>query len=657
MDGELSNFLTQLHRARAIPREERIFPCLEELGGAATFKHSPLPPDTKSTRMLWIETTIEEQNPTLCISLASIDLDTCGSYSAISYTWDGQTPTVPIECNDEVLLVTQNCYTILRDLRTSSRSQPLWIDGVCIDQSSVLERNHQVGIMGDIYSGAKEIIVWLGPWDSDVAWVLEQLPRLDDFYDPEEILREITRDIAKSRAYEDYDICDEIFGRPWFKRVWTMQEYILADPIADINLMVGEKKLPWSDIFQTLADHWVADELRDNQFPSRYYWQLIRIRESLHGDYLWSSRYTSIARLYEPIEGTKSGLALMSSSEEVISTTEDYREESVTLSQLFEISHSRQCTDLRDKVFALYSVAQKINGTLPKPDYTRSVVDIYTDAALWALEQVGTLALLHNITQQADIERIQHGLPSWVLELSNPTTVGLSVSQIKVTAFKASKDSRSYFDIEDNRRVLRIRGKELGCISCLGEELPPFKWYGVDKRASVISAFGNWLSIWNTDLTRWNEIVLAAISFWLFKSPSEWTVDTSSQFFKVIVSLLTNLPHSANVLHSTKFSAIESLVKIEEIDGGIYLLIDLWLILEGWRGLRTETGDIGFGTATMKENDRIILISGLGWPLVLRPMNDGYWMLIGHAYVHGIMNGEAWPDEAKGEELEDFLIR
>ena len=38
----------------------------------------------------------------------------------------------------------------------------LWIDALCIDQSSIEEKNHQVQQIGKIHSKAKQVIVWPG---------------------------------------------------------------------------------------------------------------------------------------------------------------------------------------------------------------------------------------------------------------------------------------------------------------------------------------------------------------------------------------------------------------------------------------------------------------------------------------------------------------
>ena len=38
---------------------------------------------------------------------------------------------------------------------------PLWLDQICIDQSNVREKNHQVARMGTIYQNAESVTAWL----------------------------------------------------------------------------------------------------------------------------------------------------------------------------------------------------------------------------------------------------------------------------------------------------------------------------------------------------------------------------------------------------------------------------------------------------------------------------------------------------------------
>jgi hypothetical protein len=57
----------------------------------------------------------------------------------------------------------------------------------------------------------------------------------------------------------------------------------------------------------------------------------------------------------------------------------------------------------------------------------------------------------------------------------------------------------------------------------------------------------------------------------------------------------------------------------------------------------TVQGHLGNGHRSMKAGDEVWLIAGFPIPLILRRNNDGKYRLVGDAYVHGIMHGEAVP--------------
>jgi hypothetical protein len=42
-------------------------------------------------------------------------------------------------------------------------SKMVWADAICINQEDVIERNHQVQLMKEIYTKASKVVVWLGP--------------------------------------------------------------------------------------------------------------------------------------------------------------------------------------------------------------------------------------------------------------------------------------------------------------------------------------------------------------------------------------------------------------------------------------------------------------------------------------------------------------
>lgn len=90
----------------------------------------------------------------VCCTIATVDLHKV-QYDALSYTWaieDGDDrKTGRIHLPDGVLPITENCEAALRQLRLRSDPRQLWVDAICIDQSNVRERNHQVGQMDQIY--------------------------------------------------------------------------------------------------------------------------------------------------------------------------------------------------------------------------------------------------------------------------------------------------------------------------------------------------------------------------------------------------------------------------------------------------------------------------------------------------------------------------
>jgi hypothetical protein len=97
------------------------------------------------------------------------------SYKALSYVWKNQVeddlgtspPALPnrmavICCNGTFLKIGSNLEAALRRLRDKDTIVQLWVDMLCIDQKDVTERNHQVGMMRQIYEGSREAVIWLG---------------------------------------------------------------------------------------------------------------------------------------------------------------------------------------------------------------------------------------------------------------------------------------------------------------------------------------------------------------------------------------------------------------------------------------------------------------------------------------------------------------
>lgn len=126
------------------------------------FKHDPLNTGL-NIRILILEAPRVFDSVIRC-KLIHTPLSKCrGGYDALSYVWGSLDMDCKIYCNGQPFYVNTNCYLALKNLRKKRKKRRiLWIDNICIDQSSNEERGHQVELMGLIYQNARTVVVWLG---------------------------------------------------------------------------------------------------------------------------------------------------------------------------------------------------------------------------------------------------------------------------------------------------------------------------------------------------------------------------------------------------------------------------------------------------------------------------------------------------------------
>jgi hypothetical protein len=94
-------------------------------------------------------------------------VDEPGKYEALSYCWGDANDCVDIFINRRPIRVTRNCAEALEHLRNRTVVRTLWVDAVCIDQSSNDEKALQIPLMGQIYESAEQVLVWLGIADPE----------------------------------------------------------------------------------------------------------------------------------------------------------------------------------------------------------------------------------------------------------------------------------------------------------------------------------------------------------------------------------------------------------------------------------------------------------------------------------------------------------
>lgn len=77
------------------------------------------------------------------------------------------------------IAITASADEVLRRLRRTDTEVNVWIDGVCINQEDLAEREAQVSFMHKVYASAERSFVWLGPEADDSNIAMQYAASLD----------------------------------------------------------------------------------------------------------------------------------------------------------------------------------------------------------------------------------------------------------------------------------------------------------------------------------------------------------------------------------------------------------------------------------------------------------------------------------------------
>lgn len=132
------------------------------MAAPACYRATAIDPTVRSVRLLRIldYDGIDQDSLARC-EMRCFQLDSAPEYAALSYHWgeeyglwgEQHLGGQHVSLNGHRLFVRYNLYQFFqRERKRKSWTRGwIWIDALCIDQENVGERNHQVGIMRDIY--------------------------------------------------------------------------------------------------------------------------------------------------------------------------------------------------------------------------------------------------------------------------------------------------------------------------------------------------------------------------------------------------------------------------------------------------------------------------------------------------------------------------
>jgi hypothetical protein len=140
-------------------------------------------------------------------------------YEAISYVWGSENKPCSIIINDQALFITQSLHALLLRLQDLNCSRIVWADAVCIDQKNVMEKEHQIQFMAEIYANANRVVVWLGETKDSSDQALEAI-RLAGEESMKPLQSEPSQPAIPQQAVS------QLLQRQWFQRVWVREQGI-----------------------------------------------------------------------------------------------------------------------------------------------------------------------------------------------------------------------------------------------------------------------------------------------------------------------------------------------------------------------------------------------------------------------------------------------
>jgi hypothetical protein len=365
------------------------------------YQYSPLSQSSDEIRLLQLPPGSFYED--VRCKLEHVELVDSLQFTALSYTWGDPTIRKKILIDSHVHDVTINLYDALQHMRDPNESRTFWIDALCINQEDLDERSKQVLRMRDIYSMATKVEVWLGKSDTNGvdAGAIDLVGKLGSiFEDPEEMLAQGSNagsqelflgEIERSLPTAVKAMAD-LYQRPWWTRVWVVQELSLAKQDTAI-VRVGRMTSPWLNFLiaaYAIESSWfIVDAIISGVAPE------MRLDGFLHGIRMAQCRRINL-------------------------TDPGY-----TLLELLNQHRDCEATNPRDKLYGILGLAGDVEDISIMPDYTATPENIFIDLFKKHVTATGSLDMICACRHP----RKSGDLPSWVPDWStDQTTPGICIN-------------------------------------------------------------------------------------------------------------------------------------------------------------------------------------------------------------------------------------
>ncbi|KAH0538457.1 hypothetical protein FGG08_004955 [Glutinoglossum americanum] len=598
-----------------------------------------------------------------------------GNFTALSYTWGDPNDTRSIILNGVEVAVGANLESALRSLREEpdfANGLKLWADALCINQADLGEKEKIVGNMQQIYFMADTVTAWLGPGGefsettiSTVQDFIKESASLSLGDSLDHLLKlPVSSPSTLWYATNVHPAVVDLMDRPYWRRLWIIQEVTVCAPCKDIYL--GSNRISWRDLsillglymqYHTRGMTKATDEFTEETNN--------RVLENIKHIFV----LITLERTYRNTGGVGSdNLSLRLGN----------------WSNILHIGSLAQVTDERDRVYGLLGLLPRYIASRIEPNYSKSAESVFCDLSKAILGATGSYdeVLRGNLSNSP-------GLPSWATDLRQidnsyehynkasgylkPHSAFLSCRTwrsyfdyeipdrwkpvfqfsedediltvrairvgsvdgtggfatrctepfivIKVAAKESSREVYQYPEDESMERVLlRVMHGNVGYEDKEGASLLEIPWFeGMEPDPPMVEKLNNF---------GWGE-TLKSDQFRIFQGFRHWKADFKLWGGRDFRSFFPTEVKQCNQPGITK--ALRAAVSVTERTF-----------------ITTSQGYLGSTSMPVRSGDLIYIVPGCSFPVLLRPKAECF-EVIGECYVEGMMSGEAlqWVEEGK----------
>ena len=301
-------------------------------------------------------------------------------------------------------------------------------------------------------------------------------------------------------------------------------------------------------------------------------------------------------------------------------------------------------TDPRDKIFAFHGLLSALGAKLPPPDYTKSVQQVYREAAAVAIRHDNSLHMLSAITGQNRLE----GLPSWVPDWSNSLPI-TEIASWKDHDIARASWPEELFHISDDVEALALQGREIETIEVTSIAFP-HRFHVRDSAKKThqqreINVIQHWLKDFGPNK---RQISMAKFFSGLTEGPwkrtqpqSDLDADTLSKYWVKGIKRI-GPKHRWGVEERLRDEAVECAKHDFAARKGIHRSIIRFhklvqTLLDRKVMFMTSDGRLGITSQAIQKRDSIVFLQGVNLPMVLRQHGFTKWHLVAPAYIYGAM--------------------